>query len=633
MKQRWEKMNKKIHSGIALTLLLVGMLTLAFNIQPVEASGTIYITSDYTFTHNIYEPMVVQADNIVIDGNGYTLQGPGNGTGFHVYGRSNVTIKNTIVRGFTFGIYLVYSSGNTIQNNMVAENGFGIYSDLLSSSNTINGNSVTSNRRYGITLWGSWNNNINENNISGNQVGINILFYSSGNMISDNEISSNLGGFGFISGGNTLRRNRMIGNEGNFGLGGIWVTGAGDISPATLPDFINDIDTSNTINGKPIYYLTNQENLIVDPSTFPDIGYLALINSTNITVKDLTLEKNGQGVLFAFTTNSIIKNVNASNNEIGIWLFQSNNTIISNSIISDNNIGLWIQSSSSNTITNNIVSNNNSPYGAFFLRGGFWDPWGLFYHDLGPTINNTICHNNIIDNTVQAYDANPEDNDWHHPTLLEGNYWSDYPGVDDGSGTGKHSIAGDGIGDTDIPWPGPHYDYYPFIRESGWMPARFIKEAALLELEVLCADTGSCLIRWAKRYVAESLDDTLWMDDWHLTDEVICRRFFKGWLVFCWEAKATCLLEKALKKCAFTPDQKMEIMKIIDKLVEADRMIALTIIEEKEIPEAHCCWKWLHKGDEVYEYLKAGGKPTCLKRYKMVIIYYGAAWKCAMRYD
>ncbi len=36
--------------------------------------------------------------------------------------------------------------------------------------------------------------------------------------------------------------------------------------------------------------------------------------------------------------------------------------------------------------------------------------------------------------------------------------------MDDGSGTGKHAIAGDGIGDTAIPWPGPDFDNYPFIR-------------------------------------------------------------------------------------------------------------------------------------------------------------------------
>ena len=72
-------------------LLLTSMLTLAFNVQPVKASGTIYIRADgsvdpqttpilnvrnvyYTFTADIHDSIVVERDNIVIDGAGYTVQ-------------------------------------------------------------------------------------------------------------------------------------------------------------------------------------------------------------------------------------------------------------------------------------------------------------------------------------------------------------------------------------------------------------------------------------------------------------------------------------------------------------------------------------------------------------------------------
>jgi hypothetical protein len=50
---------------------------------------------------------------------------------------------------------------------------------------------------------------------------------------------------------------------------------------------------------------------------------------------------------------------------------------------------------------------------------------------------------------------------------LEGNFWSDYTGVDDGSGTEKHAIAGDGIGDTDIPYPSLNFDNFPLVTEFG----------------------------------------------------------------------------------------------------------------------------------------------------------------------
>lgn len=83
--------------------------------------------------------------------------------------------------------------------------------------------------------------------------------------------------------------------------------------------------------------------------------------------------------------------------------------------------------------------------------------------------NNLINHNNFINNTIQVYDTNPANNNWYHPTLLEGNYWSNYTGVDDGSGIGKHAIAGDNIGDTELPHPTTDYDYYPFIAEDGWI--------------------------------------------------------------------------------------------------------------------------------------------------------------------
>ena len=71
-------MKLKAVSGITLTLLLIGMLILTFNIQLVKASGTIYIKVDgsvdpptapiqrdgnvYTFTSNIYEKIVVEID-------------------------------------------------------------------------------------------------------------------------------------------------------------------------------------------------------------------------------------------------------------------------------------------------------------------------------------------------------------------------------------------------------------------------------------------------------------------------------------------------------------------------------------------------------------------------------------------
>ena len=147
-------MNRKAVSGIMLTLLLIGMLTLAFNIQPAKASGMIYIRADgsvdpptapierdgdlYTLTDDIFsdtDGIVIERSNMTLDGAGYTLEGPetGESKGIKLSGRSNVTIKNIQIKKFGSGIHLYSSSNNSISGNNIANNGSGIW--LYSSSN------------------------------------------------------------------------------------------------------------------------------------------------------------------------------------------------------------------------------------------------------------------------------------------------------------------------------------------------------------------------------------------------------------------------------------------------------------------------------------------------------------------
>ena len=142
---------KRIVSRAILTLLLIG-ISLAFNIQPVKASGTIYIRADgsidpptapistvenvtYVFTGNIYDKIVVQRSNIIIDGNGYTVQGTfaTGSRGIYLSSVHNVTVKNLNVKQFDYGIRLGLSSNNNIFGNNLINNSHGI--ELYKSSN------------------------------------------------------------------------------------------------------------------------------------------------------------------------------------------------------------------------------------------------------------------------------------------------------------------------------------------------------------------------------------------------------------------------------------------------------------------------------------------------------------------
>lgn len=80
----------------------------------------------FTLVGNITDLIVVQRDDIIVDGNGYVLQGSGNGAGFYLSGVSNVTIRNTTITNFNQGIWLNSSSDNTLSSNNAANNNYGI---------------------------------------------------------------------------------------------------------------------------------------------------------------------------------------------------------------------------------------------------------------------------------------------------------------------------------------------------------------------------------------------------------------------------------------------------------------------------------------------------------------------------
>lgn len=255
---------KKAVSGIMLTLLLTSMLTLAFKVQPVEASGTIYIREDgsvhpptapiqregniYTLTASIYDLIVVQRDNIVVDGAGYTVRGSGGeprlNDGIDLSDRRNVIVKNTRITGFSAGIYLFrrshnnklinntitdcyvgisvegwyydYPSFNTLSGNIITNNkGSGIKIQAWSHNNTLSGNTITNNDGSGISIDTSSNNTLYGNTITNNKGnGISLIrdsFYNtiSGNTVADNgERGIDVSGLKNTVSGNTITKHK-----------------------------------------------------------------------------------------------------------------------------------------------------------------------------------------------------------------------------------------------------------------------------------------------------------------------------------------------------------------------------------------------------------------------------------------
>jgi parallel beta-helix repeat protein len=183
----------------------------------------------------------------------------------------------------------------------------------------------------------------------------------------------------------------------------------------------------------------------------------------NEVTKNECYDNYDQGILVWTESNDniIYKNNCKRNLNGGITVSGSHGNVISDNLCSENQFGILIAEwSTYNKITNNDCSKN---YFGIFLSNVYNNDVfenNIKENALGIYLGgfcqfNIVYHNNIIDNTQQAYDNNLWSNNWN------GNFWSDYTSVD---------LNGDSIGDTDIPWPyqGFGYDYTPFVEQNIW---------------------------------------------------------------------------------------------------------------------------------------------------------------------
>jgi len=248
---------KRSLSGIMVILLITSMLALAFSIQPVGATATIYIRADgsidpstapiqrngelYTFTGNIInQSLVVERDNVTVDGNGFTLQGylkirrdVSTYTritiiNMHITGggiilqnaKRNVIFNNTITNNIQ-GILLDVSHYNIIVGNIIVDNKIGI--DARDSlGNTFAHNRVEGNRESGLSFQFSPLSIILGNNITNNGDGIFVLFGHWDNTVMGNNIKDNRGvGIRLVydTSNSTFHHNNFVNNTLHVELG------------------------------------------------------------------------------------------------------------------------------------------------------------------------------------------------------------------------------------------------------------------------------------------------------------------------------------------------------------------------------------------------------------------------------
>lgn len=235
-------------------------------------------------------------------------------------------IEGNIIRENSYGIDVDSSDGTVIQGNTLIDTGPGVSFDSCSGG-IISGNSIQ-NCYYGM-----------------------FFDRSPLNILTDNLIlnSSVFGLYLLSSSKNVLRSNGMI-NCSLMVYGNL------------LPEYLNDVDTSNTVNGNPVYYLVNQAETTVPQ----DAGAVILVNSSGCLIKDLHLDSGTVGISLAYCSDTIIQgNVIKNQQMTGIDLSSggNDNNMIQGNTILGNSYGVDIEFCTGNVVKYNLISSND--YGVF----------------------------------------------------------------------------------------------------------------------------------------------------------------------------------------------------------------------------------------------------------------------------
>lgn len=235
------------------------------------------------------------------------------------------------------------------------------------------------------------------------------------------------------------------------------------VSNGTYHEIVNVWKNNLTIQGE------NKKGTIVTCGTHEGWGF-ALYNREFVHIKGFTIQgtkglRDGKAdimryasVLLAYSRNCTVKeNIIRFNTRAeftyfayGLLLtFLSADNLITKNKFEFNMVGLAIDYWA---LDNRIIGNH-------FRRNAGYDG-ALMLED---AVNNTIYHNNLLNNTRHLRNDNTSSNEWHGRWNVTGNYWGNYTGVDDGS---NNRTADDGVGDTNLPHQ--KVDWLPLM--APWLP-------------------------------------------------------------------------------------------------------------------------------------------------------------------
>ncbi|MCK4443812.1 MAG: right-handed parallel beta-helix repeat-containing protein, partial [Thermoplasmata archaeon] len=422
------------------------------------------------------------------------------GDGIHLYSSMwNAITDSDLSDNTGAGVSLEHSDGNTVTDNIATSNGENGGYFYYSNGNDISNNDVTGSGT-GLSLQGSEGNWVVNNTAIDDGTGIDV-FFSSHNMIVDNTAVGGRAGIHLSESDD----NTLIGNFASANHTGYWINsltlwysisntlvgnvmvGNGLLLDGNLLEHWNThvIDTSNTVNGRPVHYWKNATGGTIPAGAIEVI----LANCSNVVVDNQNLSGGTAGIELGFSTDNLLTNNVLSDNKLGAIITSSNSNDIMNNTASRNRFGISLSYSDFNDIISNTVSNSeisgislyysdnnsiasndawsnemgiqvsNSNGNSVLDNGVISNEDGIF---LSASLDTILFGNNIIDNTRQGYD-NRDSSQWDNGYPIGGNFWSDYTGVDVMNGPNQNIPGSDGIGDVPYVIDADSEDRYPLM--------------------------------------------------------------------------------------------------------------------------------------------------------------------------